>query len=64
MEGVRCEGSEVWRELYLGCQERVKREVAMDRYLIAGSSSVMYSYIGCLPSCVLQITLLLYMSLQ
>ena len=27
----------------LGCQERVKREVAMDCYLIAGSSSVMYS---------------------
>ena len=43
MKGVKCEGSEVWRELYLGCQERVKREVAMDRYLIAGSSSVMYS---------------------
>ena len=36
---MRCGGSEVWRELYLGCQERVKREVAMDRYLIAGSSS-------------------------
>ena len=42
VEGVRCGGSEMWREwcMYLGHQERV---VAMDRYLIAGSSSAMHS---------------------